>query len=204
MCPPSHPFLFVTLSLVTFYSPSQSLSVSLIHTKYYLISLICILLSFYSTHSHPPLSLSLFLYLREFCIYVQCARMTEDTPRIEECIRLFNGITTWVVCNILREYTILKRADIVEKFIDTTKVYDTILVVFYSSSFSIFFFSSFSFLQYLHELHGYNAMLAVVGGLNHFSVKRLQQTWSKVDKNKKDVRSGRGEREAIIHYYPLH
>ncbi|XP_003385782.2 PREDICTED: ras guanyl-releasing protein 3-like [Amphimedon queenslandica] len=86
--------------------------------------------------------------------------MTEDTPRIEECIRLFNGITTWVVCNILREYTILKRADIIEKFIDATK--------------------------YLHELHGYNAMLAVVGGLNHFSVKRLQQTWSKVDKNKKD------------------
>ena len=54
--------------------------------------------------------------------------MTEDTPRIEECIRLFNGITTWVVCNILREYTILKRADIIEKFIDAAKV--RILIVF--------------------------------------------------------------------------
>ena len=31
-------------------------------------------------------------------------------------------------------------------------------------------------------------MLAIVGGLNHFSVRRLQQTWSKVDKGKKEAR----------------
>jgi 16S rRNA C967 or C1407 C5-methylase (RsmB/RsmF family) len=29
---------------------------------------------------------------REFSIYAQTARLTEDTPRIEECIRLFNGL----------------------------------------------------------------------------------------------------------------
>lgn len=55
-------------------------------------------------------------------MYAQNARLTEETVRVEECIRLFNGVTVWVVCNILREYTMLKRADIIEKFIDTTKV----------------------------------------------------------------------------------
>lgn len=29
-------------------------------------------------------------------------------------------------------------------------------------------------------------MLAVVGGLNHFSIRRLSQTWSKVEKAKKE------------------
>ena len=55
-------------------------------------------------------------------MYAQTARLSEDTQRIEECIRLFNGATLWVVCNILREYTMVKRADIIEKFIDTTTV----------------------------------------------------------------------------------
>lgn len=55
-------------------------------------------------------------------MYAQSARLSDETQRIEECIRLFNGVTTWVVCNILREYTMIKRADIIEKFIDTTMV----------------------------------------------------------------------------------
>lgn len=94
----------------------------------------------------------------EFCEYAHAAKPTEDTPRIEECIQLFNGITIWVVCNILRELTIVKRADIVEKFIECT--------------------------QHLLKLHCYNTLLAVVGGLNHFSIRRLSQTWAKVDKAK--------------------
>lgn len=96
----------------------------------------------------------------EFCIYAHKAKPTEDTPRIDECIQLFNGITIWVVCNILREFTMVKRADIIEKFIETTR--------------------------YLYEIHSYNTMLAVVGGLNHFSIRRLSQTWSKVEKAKKE------------------
>ena len=38
-------------------------------------------------------------------------------------------------------------------------------------------------------------MLAVVGGLNHFSVRRLQQTGNKVDKTKKEV----GETGQAVH-----
>ena len=41
--------------------------------------------------------------------------------------------------------------------------------------------------QHLSEMGSYNTMLAVVGGLNHFSIKRLLQTWSKVDSKRKDV-----------------
>eukprot|EP00731_Ephydatia_muelleri_P022221 Em0014g812a len=39
---------------------------------------------------------------------------------------------------------------------------------------------------YLFNLHSYNTMLAVLGGLNHFSVRRLLQTWNVVDKSKKE------------------
>lgn len=66
--------------------------------------------------------------LREFCVYAHAAKPTEDTPRIDECIQLFNGITVWVVCNILREITMVKRADIIEKFIETTKVCEHVYV----------------------------------------------------------------------------
>ena len=60
--------------------------------------------------------------MKEFCEYAHVAKPSEDTPRIEECIQLFNGLTIWVVCSILKEYTMIKRADIVDKFIDVTKV----------------------------------------------------------------------------------
>ena len=62
------------------------------------------------------------MQIEEFCVYARAAKPTEETPRIEECIQLFNGLTMWVVCNILRELTIVKRAVIVEKFVDCTKV----------------------------------------------------------------------------------
>lgn len=64
----------------------------------------------------------LCVQVEEFCMYAHAAKPTEDTPHIEECIQLFNGLTMWVVCNILRELTIVKRAVIVEKFVDCTKV----------------------------------------------------------------------------------
>ena len=37
------------------------------------------------------------------------------------------------------------------------------------------------------KLNCYNTLLAVVGGLNHFSIRRLGQTWNKVDKTKRSV-----------------
>ena len=63
-----------------------------------------------------------WMQVSEFCAYARAAKPTEDTPHIEECIQLFNGLTIWVVCNILRELTIVKRAIIIEKFVDCTKV----------------------------------------------------------------------------------
>ena len=62
------------------------------------------------------------LQFREFCVYAREVRLSDGTQRIEECIRVFNGITCWVICNILREYTMTKRSGTIEKFIDTTKV----------------------------------------------------------------------------------
>ena len=68
--------------------------------------------------------LSAWPQVQEFCIYARKAKPTAETPRIEECIQLFNGVTVWVVCSILREFTMVKRADIIEKFIDTVQVRD--------------------------------------------------------------------------------
>lgn len=110
--------------------------------------------------------------MEEFCAYARAAKPTEETPHIEECIQMFNGLTIWVLCNILRELTIVKRAVIVEKFMDCTKC--------------------------LLKLHCYNTLLAVVGGLNHFSIRRLGQTWSKVDKAK------RSELETITEFFNSH
>ncbi len=69
------------------------------------------------------------MQIEEFCVYARAAKPTEETPHIEECIQLFNGLTMWVVCNILRELTIVKRAVIVEKFVDCTKVREGIMTL---------------------------------------------------------------------------
>ena len=66
--------------------------------------------------------------MEEFCAYARAAKPTEETPHIEECIQMFNGLTIWVLCNILRELTIVKRAVIVEKFMDCTKVALSVLL----------------------------------------------------------------------------
>ena len=58
----------------------------------------------------------------EFCIYAHAAKPTDETPRIDECIRLQNGVTTWVVSNILREFTMAKRAAVIEKFVECIRV----------------------------------------------------------------------------------
>lgn len=129
-------------------------------------------------------------------MYARAAKPTEETPRIEECIQLFNGLTIWVVCNILRELTIVKRAVIVEKFIDCTKVCTSIYTTVQALMLGTLSNHTLSFsyhnhvcvcvsTQYLLKLRCYNTLLAVVGGLNHFSIRRLSQTWSKVDKTRR-------------------
>ena len=56
----------------------------------------------------------------------------------------------------------------------------------------------FVFLQHLRKLHCYNTLLAVVGGLNHFSIRRLSQTWSKVSQTK------RAELEGMTEFFSSH
>ncbi len=78
----------------------------------------------------------------------------------------------------------VKRADIIEKFIDTTRV-SSFIALEECCSTSINYLPPS--LKCLYELSSYNTMLAVVGGLNHFAIRRLAQTWGKVDKSKKEV-----------------
>lgn len=74
----------------------------------------------------------------------------------------------------------VKRASVIEKFIECMRV---------SLSLSHWLLNaSDAHVQHLSDLHDYNTLLAVVGGLNHFSIRRLTQTWAKVDKPKREVR----------------
>ena len=75
----------------------------------------------------------------------------------------------------------VKRAAIIDKFIECTRVSGCRLRLRLSCSCILLC------PQHLSDLHAYNTLLAVVGGLNHFSIRRLAQTWGKVDKTKKEV-----------------
>lgn len=48
--------------------------------------------------------------------------MTKDTPRLEEAVAFHNGVTQWTICNIMKEFTPGKRADVIVKFIDVAQV----------------------------------------------------------------------------------
>jgi len=49
-------------------------------------------------------------------------KLTKDTARLEEAIAFHNGVTQWTICNIIKEFTTTKRADVIIKFIDVAQV----------------------------------------------------------------------------------
>ena len=49
-------------------------------------------------------------------------KLTKDTPRLEEAVAFHNGVTQWTICNIMKEFTAAKRADVIVKFIDVAMV----------------------------------------------------------------------------------
>ena len=49
-------------------------------------------------------------------------KLTKDTPRLEEAVAFHNGVTQWTICNITKEFTAAKRADVIVKFIDVAMV----------------------------------------------------------------------------------
>lgn len=118
-----HPFTSIkdNCSIECFVQNTRALG-STIPRNICIIGPCTVLFHFHMYHFLIVIVILLTLQIREFCLYAHAAKPSKETPRIEECIQLFNGLTLWVVCNILREFTIVKRADIIEKFIDTTKV----------------------------------------------------------------------------------
>jgi len=49
-------------------------------------------------------------------------KLTKDTARLEEAVAFHNGVTQWTICNIMKEFTSTKRADVIVKFIDVAQV----------------------------------------------------------------------------------
>ena len=87
---------------------------------------------------------------------------TEETVHIKDCINWFNGLSLWTQSSILRQRSsVAKRARALMKFIDVAKQ--------------------------LCELNSLNTALAVIGGLQNSSIKRLTATWAELPRGTADV-----------------
>ena len=87
---------------------------------------------------------------------------TEQTVHIKDCINWFNGLSLWTESSILRQRaSVAKRAKTLMKFIDVAKQ--------------------------LCELNSLNTALAVIGGLQHSSIKRLSATWAELPRGTAEV-----------------
>ncbi|KAL4656439.1 RAS guanyl-releasing protein 1 [Arapaima gigas] len=78
----------------------------------------------------------------------------KDNPMMERSIALCNGISQWVQLMVLSRPTAQLRAEVFTKFIHVA--------------------------QHLHQMHNFNTLMAVVGGLCHSSISRLKETSSHV------------------------
>ncbi|XP_035238441.1 RAS guanyl-releasing protein 1-like isoform X1 [Anguilla anguilla] len=78
----------------------------------------------------------------------------KDNPLMERSITLCNGISQWVQLMVLSRPTAQLRAEVFTKFIHVA--------------------------QNLHQMHNFNTLMAVVGGLCHSSISRLKDTSSHV------------------------
>ncbi|KAJ8290438.1 hypothetical protein GJAV_G00012880 [Gymnothorax javanicus] len=78
----------------------------------------------------------------------------KDNPMMERSIALCNGISQWVQLMVLSRPTAQLRAEVFKKFIHVA--------------------------QNLHQIHNFNTLMAVVGGLCHSSISRLKDTSSHV------------------------
>ncbi|XP_030631899.1 RAS guanyl-releasing protein 1-like [Chanos chanos] len=78
----------------------------------------------------------------------------KENPFMERSIALCNGISQWVQLMVLSRPTAQLRAEVFTKFIHVA--------------------------QNLHQMHNFNTLMAVVGGLCHSSISRLKDTSSYV------------------------
>uniref|UniRef100_A0A3P9IWP2 RAS guanyl-releasing protein 1 n=1 Tax=Oryzias latipes TaxID=8090 RepID=A0A3P9IWP2_ORYLA len=89
----------------------------------------------------------------DFQNYMQSCCM-KDIPVLERSIALCNGMSQWVQLMVLSRPTAQLRAEVFTKFLHVA--------------------------QSLHQMHNYNTLMAVVGGLCHSSISRLKDTTSHV------------------------
>ena len=110
----------------------------------------------------PPLLPSPSPQFQEFHTYAVNVGPTEETLHVKDCINWFNGLSLWTQSSILRQRSsVVKRAKALMKFIDVAKQ--------------------------LCELNSLNTALAVIGGLQHSSIKRLTATWAELPRGTADV-----------------
>uniref|UniRef100_A0A7E4UNY1 Ras guanyl-releasing protein 3 n=1 Tax=Panagrellus redivivus TaxID=6233 RepID=A0A7E4UNY1_PANRE len=83
--------------------------------------------------------------------YVKSGKLNQ-TPILERSIAVFNSLSSWVQCMILSKSTPKERADVITKFVNVGK--------------------------HLRKLHNYNTLMAVIGGVTHSSISRLNKTYA--------------------------
>ena len=62
------------------------------------------------------------LQFGEFAEYAHKVKLAKDKARLEEAVAFHNGVTQWTICNIMKEFTAARRADVIVKFIDVAQV----------------------------------------------------------------------------------
>eukprot|EP01116_Phalansterium_solitarium_P022542 TRINITY_DN7483_c0_g1_i1.p1 TRINITY_DN7483_c0_g1~~TRINITY_DN7483_c0_g1_i1.p1 ORF type:complete len:750 (+),score=198.76 TRINITY_DN7483_c0_g1_i1:128-2377(+) len=80
----------------------------------------------------------------------------ERTPHVQRFVDHFNSVSFWVASEIVSESTVKRRITLIKQFIVIAEL--------------------------LRESHNYNTLMAVISGLNHGAVSRLNQTWAALPK----------------------
>jgi len=82
-------------------------------------------------------------------------------PHLDKFLKLPNQEMYWTISEILRETNVIQRAKVIKHFIKIAK--------------------------FCKEMKNFNSMFAIVSGLDHKTVQRLQATWDRVSEKQKRI-----------------
>ncbi|RDD42175.1 Ras guanyl-releasing protein 3 [Trichoplax sp. H2] len=102
--------------------------------------------------------------IQEIRQFAKKGKVTETTPQLGSSIGIFNGVVAWIQGMVLSGITAEDRAKIVTKFIEVGK--------------------------YLKAINNFETLMAVVTGLSHTSLARLNQTFALLSNESKMALAG--------------
>jgi hypothetical protein len=87
----------------------------------------------------------------------------------------------WTITEIIRETNLIQRSKIVKQLIKIASMKK--LKNFKEKKNLIFFI----YLEYCKDMKNFNSMFAIISGLDHKTVQRLQATWERIPEKYKNI-----------------